>query len=685
MKSTMACLTLLAFAMMAPSIQASAEGGPVSKVVQMLGDLEGKIMKEGAEGQKTYDEFTEWCEDRSRNVGFEIKTGKAEVEDLSAAIEKAAAQISAFGTQIEELSGSIAKDEADLKAATGIRNSEKADFEAEEKESKDIISTLERAVAVLSREQAKNPAALVQLKNTGNIAMALSAMVQASMLSSSDASRLTALVQNNHESEEDDTGAPDPAAYKSKSDGIIGTLEDLLEKASAQLESAQKTETTNSNNYAMLKQSLEDEIAVAEKEMSEAKTGLAASQEAKGTGEGDLSVTKKDLEEDTATLKTLHQDCMKGADDFQRETKSRGDELAALAAAKKVLKEALGAAAQSYGAALDQVSFVQLSRSQLYTGADLAKFEAVRFIRDLARKENSVALAQLASQMSSAIRFSESSGGDPFSKVKSLISDMIERLAKDAQGDASHKAYCDKETSETKQKKLEKEHDIEKLSTKIDSMSASSAKLKEQVAEVQKQLAALASSQAEMDKIRSEEKAIYTKNSAEMAAGIDAVKMALNVLRDYYAKNKSGSAGAAGGIVSMLEVVESDFTRGLAEMETAETSAVAEYEKVSYMNKVTRTSKGQDVKYKSKEATGLDKSTSEASSDREGVQTELDALVEYLGKLDKMCIAKAEPYGERKARRTAEIAGLKQALEILDGEAVLIQQNARRGLRGNHA
>merc|ERR1719183_2425811 len=122
--------------------------------------------------------------------------------------------------------------------------------------------------------------------------------------------------------------------------------------------------------------------------------------------------------------------------------------------------------------------------------------------------------------MASAIRFSEHTGADPFAKVKSLISDMIATLEKDAKGDATQKAYCDKETSETKQKKLEKEHEISKLSTKIDSMSAQSAKLKEQVAELQKELAALASSQAEMDKIRGDEKALYDKSSAEMKAGI---------------------------------------------------------------------------------------------------------------------------------------------------------------------
>lgn len=138
---------------------------------------------------------------------------------------------------------------------------------------------------------------------------------------------------------------------------------------------------------------------------------------------------------------------------------------------------------------------------------------------------------------------------------------------------------------------------------------------------------------------------------------------------------------SAGGIVSMLEVVESDFTKGLAEMESTESAAVAEYDKVTNMNKFAKTSKDQDVKYKTKEATGLDKASAEAVSDREGVQAELDALTEYLGKLSKMCVAKAEPYEERKRRREEELAGLQNALKILDGEAVLLQENTRRALR----
>jgi myosin heavy subunit len=327
---------------------------------------------------------------------------------------------------------------------------------------------------------------------------------------------------------------------------------------------------------------------------------------------------------------------------------------------------------------LIKLFFLQFSRSKLTTGADLVKLEAVRFIRDLARKEKSTALAQLASKVSSVLRLG---GDDPFSKVKSLITEMIAKLEKDAAADASQKEFCDKETSETKAKKLEKEHAISKLATKIDSMMAASAKLKEQAATLQKELAELASAQASMDKIRSEEKALFEKQSAEMEEGVAAVQQALSVLKDYYASAEENQ-GAGGSIISMLEVVESDFTKGLTEMKVVESGAELDYNKAAYINKVTKVSKEKDVEYKVKEATALDKSVAEATSDKDGVQSELDALLEYLVKLDKMCIAKAEPYAEKVARRTAELEGLKEALKIIEGDAALLQSSSRRAFRG---
>merc|ERR1719313_2211059 len=132
---------------------------------------------------------------------------------------------------------------------------------------------------------------------------------------------------------------------------------------------------------------------------------------------------------------------MTGAEDFEAETKSRGEELKALATAKKIIQEATSFAQTD--------SFLQMGMS---SGTDLASFEAVRFVRDLAQKQKSTALAQLASRMVTAMR-SGHKNGDPFAKVKGLISDMIEKLLAEAEADATEKAYCDKEMAETEAKK----------------------------------------------------------------------------------------------------------------------------------------------------------------------------------------------------------------------------------------
>merc|ERR1719373_1190375 len=287
--------------------------------------------------------------------------------------------------------------------------------------------------------------------------------------------------------------------------------------------------------------------------------------------------------------------------------------------------------------------------------------------------------------MSSAMRLGVAAGDDPFAKVKGLITDMIATLESDAESDASHKAYCDKETSEATAKKDELTAESDKLSTKIAQDKASSAKLKEQIAELQKELADMAAAKAEADKLRSEEKTAFQKNSAEMKQGIEGVKMALKVLKEYYAKgDKSHEAaqGAGAGIIGLLEVCESDFTKGLTEMTAEEDSAAADYTAYVKKDAVATTMKQQDVKYKTKEAAGLDKGVSELSTDLSSVTDELSAVLSTLEKLEKMCVAKAEPYAERKARRESEISGLKQALEILESETALLQKTVKRTLRG---
>merc|ERR1719493_532578 len=660
------CSLLLFFVLFATP-QAS-DTSPITKVIELMSEMQAKIISEGEAAHAIYAEFAEMCEERSKTLQFEIKTGEGEIADLKATIDEETALAASLDTKVEELTASIATDEADLKAATEIRAKENADFIAEEKELSEVIDALQRAIGILEKEMAKHGASMMQIKNAGSLAKTLQVLVEASSLSSADAKGIAALVQTQQSSDDGETGAPDPAVYKGQSGGIIDTLGDLLEKAESQLNELRNKETASLHEFQALKQSLEDKIKYETKEMAEAKTGIAASNEKKATAEGDLDMTSKNLAEDISALAELHHECLSKAQDYEAETKSRGEELKAIATAKKVIQEtSAGAADLSYG--LNQVSFLQ-------SGG----LRAVRFLRDLAAKEHFPALAQLTMRMDAAIRTSD----DPFAKVKGLIQDMIETLEKQAEADATEKAYCDKELAETNAKKDAKTTEIKKLSTKIDSMTSRAAQLKAEVAELEKSLSALAKAQAEMDKIRLEEKEEYTKAKTAMEAGIKGVQLALKVLRDYYAKDKAHSAdeeGGGAGIIGLLEVVESDFSKGLIEMTSTGEAAQAAYDQETKENEIEKTTKEQDVKYKTEEATGLGKAVAEATSDKAGVQEELDAVLEYLKGIEDRCIAKPETYEERVARREAELAGLKEALSILENETSFLQLK-KRTLRG---
>jgi hypothetical protein len=289
--------------------------------------------------------------------------------------------------------------------------------------------------------------------------------------------------------------------------------------------------------------------------------------------------------------------------------------------------------------------------------------------------------------MESIVRASAVSAEDPFKKVKTMIDTMYEHLSKEMAAEASHKAYCDRELSDTTKSKEVKTASVEKLTTKVDSQSSESMNLKEQVALLQKEVAGIMTTQKEIDAMRKSEHAQYLKTKPELEMGQEGVKKSLQVLRQYYAqdedKDHDAKEGAGGTIIHMLEVVESDFAKSIASIEEMEQAAQAQYEEQTHENEVTAKVKQQEVIHKGKTASALDKDTSETSTDLDSVQSELDAVNEYFAKIQEECLANKDPYEDRRKRHEVTLQGLKDAHNMLSeaSGAAFTQQNTRR-LRG---
>ena len=91
-------------------------------------------------------------------------------------------------------------------------------------------------------------------------------------------------------------GAPDPAAYKSKSGGIVDVLTDMKEKADTELADLRKAEQTNQHNFDLLKLAITDAVNANQKELDENKASKAEGEETLAAAEGELAISNKALD-----------------------------------------------------------------------------------------------------------------------------------------------------------------------------------------------------------------------------------------------------------------------------------------------------------------------------------------------------------------------------------------------------
>merc|ERR1719395_477300 len=162
---------------------------------------------------------------------------------------------------------------------------------------------------------------------------------------------------------------------------------------------------------------------------------------------------------------------------------------------------------------------------------------------------------------------------DPFVKIRGLIEDMIAKLLKEAEEEATQKAFCDTEMGKSKASQAEKTETLGKLSARIDGASSTIAENTEAIKTLEAEIAEIDKAQAEATEIRTSENADYLKASK-----------AIEVLKNFYEgsfmqvstkttlKSKQPEFGGAKSdiastIISVLEMSEEDFTTLLAETE----------------------------------------------------------------------------------------------------------------------
>merc|ERR1719399_2632627 len=243
-----------------------------------------------------------------------------------------------------------------------------------------------------------------------------------------------------------------------------------------------------------------------------------------------------------------------------------------------------------------------------------------------------------------------------------MIKDLIVRLMEEANEEAEHKGWCDTELATNEATRKEKTQAVETLHAEIDQLESSIAKLSEEITELTAAVAALDKAMAEATELRTAEKAKNEETIKDATEAQSAVAQALTVLKEFYAKaaeatsllqqpetrpdapeifdtKYTGMQSENGGVVGMLEVIESDFARLEADTKAAEEAAQKEYDSFMDDSTVDKASKNTSIEHKTAKKQDEEQALAEKKSDLEGTQKELDAALAYFDKLKPSCIS----------------------------------------------
>jgi hypothetical protein len=642
----------------------AAKVTPTEKVVELLNGMLDKGKKEKHDEQVQFASYKQFCDDTTVDKERAIKEANQRMEKLEADIQKFKSDAKRLGKEIAKHDADIGTWEGDKAAAQKVREIEAADYATMHQDYSESVDALGRAIEVLKKQN-------YDRKQAAEMLLQLSAIIP-----QESQNVITEFLATDSEVAQ----APQANAYEFQSGGVVEMLEKLEDKFVDERSDLEKAEVNAKHAFDMLMQDLTAQVENATQARTEKSETRGKKLQSAADAKGDLVDTTATRDDDQKYLSDLVATCEQKASDFENRQQLRADELAAIEKAIEILGSgAVSGSADKHLPAMIQKksSFIQLRTAQKAMNKNERISEVSGFLQRQAQKLNSRILAQIAMQ-------SQQPSSDPFAKVKKLIQDLIVRLMEEANEEAEHKGWCDTELATNEATRKEKTAKVESLHAEIDQLQASIAKLTEELSDLSVSIADLNKAMAEATKLRGEEKEKNEATIKDSQEAQTAVAQALTVLKEFYAKAGeatsfvqqpeifdspyTGMQSENGGVVGMIEVIQSDFARLEAETSASEAQGQKEYDDFMSDSSVTKAQNEKDVEHKTAKKQNEEQALQEKKGDLEGTQKELDAALAYYDKLKPSCIDSGVSYEDRVARRQEEIESLQEALRILNGE-----------------
>merc|ERR1719443_1046219 len=462
------------------------------------------------------------------------------------------------------------------------------------------------------------------------------------------------------------------AAMVAQNEANLAAFEGLKGKAEEALQRQRDEETKAQSEHDIQVMTLKQAIALAENNVDDAKKERAGLAEEKAKAEEEKVDAEAAKAADEKVLEETTQECEATSAAWATRQKEAAAEMAAIEKAKEILASRVTVLLQVKTADKmpdDVSSTVKTQKTRQHL---------INHFRTLGNKLHSLAMLNLVTV----------SANDPMENVKNLLTELIAKLEKEAKEAADLHAFCQAEKKKTTASMEKKNMEIEKLDTRMEKATATKQEQEELIAANSEEIAATEKANAEATKLRNEQHTNFVKTETEFTAAAEAVDDAIDALKEYYGdvallqtqtKTKSkddappsfggAKSDSAGGIMNILETMGEEFRKTVKEATATEREQKKAFTTLMQENKVALATKEAEIKGAESQIKSLSVSISDSGGDLKMATKEKAAIDDYVAKLKPQCEGRVVPYEERKAKRDAEIAGLKEGLAILEEES----------------
>jgi hypothetical protein len=657
----------------------------LDKVVDLLGALSVDLKKETDEQDKAFQEYTDNYNEDSEKSKKIVKEKGEEISTLQSDLQEAEAFREGKKKELETLNNNMAKGGAELTAGREHRKKERALFEKNEATFVESLDQLNRAMDVLAKQapasaSAASAASLLSVAQKLKKTLSESSDLPLSKMQEETLNNFvrTAKVMDKSHDTDGDEEAPSfiqegvnmrgpYGEFESQKGGLQNTLIELHEKVSEEKDASTKAETDAQKEFNDWETSLVDQLENGKKSKADLESSILQSQQQSSQDEASLLEAQGIHKSESEHLEMITNEYRDNSKAYRTRLRQQEDEMIAVHEAQRIIN------------GLKYKNYMKIHNSVLKEKADAPTAES--FLQVMLAEQRSRVIERLSAPgvsflaMKATSRHRSGMKEDPFHKVKNMIRSMLDKLQDTQAKEAAHAAWCNKEQAKTAKEQERKTAEVQKTEDRLEAIQAALAETKAEIEESTKDLNDMTASMAKANSLRAEEHKRNTFAISQYEDAIVGLHKAVKILKDYYEdkapeeENRSNDqtqrAGLSTGVVGILEVSIDDFVKLHKETKEAEDTAAADYKKLANESEVRMAVFKKSIELNNRRKVKLEFDESTLDNDLKSYKKELANIEAYMAELKESCSVKGPTYEERKAKREAELASLKEALDAL--------------------